>query len=212
MSNLRGRAHVAPLPVVKAKSPEEIGSLIFRLDKRNAKSMAFMKDVLLSRLLHAGLSVRTSDGVRGLGGEQAVFLQVFASERRLLAEAERLQLSFRLDKKALRQADVALNSELVTKGVVFGAAGCPLPELAIPVKPWTWLQTQYDPYAYHWAQYVPRVAHLYSVSPTTGSIISQTTALKLLKTIVELPVSEGGAGFDLEQLVLHKCVGCLQAH
>jgi len=99
--------------------------------------------------------------------------------RRLLAEAERLQLSFRLDKKALRQADVALNSELVTKGVVFGAAGCPLPELAIPVKPWTWLQTQYDPYAYHWASMRPSVRTSILSVLTTGSIILSDDSLEV---------------------------------
>jgi hypothetical protein len=150
---------VLPLPGAAAatKAPEDIASLIIEIDKQNSKQMVFMKDILCPRLIGAGLSVSSRDGVLSVDGSQSIFLQVYASVRRLLAEAQRQDVSFRLSSSVLRQADIAVNLELSAAGVVFAPAGSPESDFAIPKKIWsTWsLQTNFDPYAFIFAEYDP---------------------------------------------------------
>lgn len=203
---------VSPWTPGAAKPPEDIAAIVLQVDKRDVKQVAFMADVLRPRLLSAGLSVSSRDGVAGAGGEHSVFLQVFASIPRLLAEAERQGFSFKLSSDALRRADVAMNLQLTASGVVFAPAGSPEADFAIPVKtPSRFsLQTLYDPYEFIYAQYKPSAARLYDVSPTTGSVLTETSGLKLLKLIVEKPVEEGGAGLKLAHLLHHRWVGCSQ--
>jgi len=184
------------------RPPAEVASLILQLDKHNARQVTFFKEVLTPRLLRAGLSLSAWDGVVKVGGDQSIFVEVFASLPRLLAEAERAEFNFLLSSTALRNEDISLNRDLALEGIAFAPPGSSSTEsnLAIPSRT-AWMQTTYDPYEYIFARYVPAASHLYAVSASTGTIVTETAGLKLLKLIIEGSESGGGGGLELAHLL-----------
>ena len=189
-------SHAPPRP------PTEIASLILQIDKHNAKQVTFFKEVLTPRLLRAGLSLSAWDGVVKVGGGQSIFVEVFASLPRLLAEAERAEFNFLLSSTALRSDDVSLNRDLAVEGIAFAPPGSSStePDLAIPSRT-AWMQTTYDPYEYIFSRYAPAASHLYATSASTGTVVTETAGLKLLKLIIEGPESGGGGGLELAHLL-----------
>ncbi len=139
-----------------------------------------------------------------------IFLYIFAPLTRLLVEADRRNVHLRLDADRLRDADIRRNQSLQKRGLQFNVSGnVPLsPEdLAIPKDQATSCSMPLDPYSFIYAPYNsgnPEVERLYEVSRDTGCVLTNNEALYLLLHIIEAPTSEGGAGWNLERLVVGK--------
>ena len=139
-----------------------------------------------------------------------VFLYIFAPLSRLLVEADRRNVHLKLDADRLRDADVKRNQSLQKRGLQFNVTGkVPLkPEdLSIPKDKAGSCSRSLDPYSFIFAPYNsgdPKVEKLYEVSRETGCVLSNSEALYLLLHIIEAPTSEGGAGWNLERLVVSK--------
>jgi len=169
--------------------------------------------VIVAPLMAAGLNVRAFFGVEDLDGAKRVFLQVSASTDRLVREAARTRFMLRLHGGELAIADEARNRELAEKGVVFTETGSRDVEFvdlhiprAQPLLPCQRLDTSMDPYERLWAPYVQSApGNLYYVNEYTGSLFSETQALKLLISIVQANSDvDGGAGLSLNSLQARK--------
>jgi hypothetical protein len=189
---------------------EELASIIIKINCKNRDRGKSHVDAIFEQLRRASLHVQAWLSIKEMTGHQDIFLRVYASEFRLLAEAERTRFVLRLNSSALRQADIDTNRAAASTGVVFSVAGGDQTtlsddDLAIPESTGR-CAGRYDPYSFCYAPYVtkPQLAHLYSINKGTGSVLSQTAALKLLINIVEAPVAEGGANLDLDGLVVRQ--------
>lgn len=125
-------------------------------------------------------------------------------------EADRRNVHLRLDPDRLRDADVKKNASLQRRGLQFNVDGSqPLSEeeLSIPKDKPGSCSSVLDPYSFIFAPYNSgnsNVEKLYQVSRETGCVLTNSEALYLLLHIIEAPTSEGGAGWNLERLVVGK--------
>jgi hypothetical protein len=105
-----------------------------------------------------------------------------------------------------------MNAELQAQGLQFDPTRLqPLvnESLAIPDEELYSGSGHYDPYAYVYAPYqVPQDAKqaqlvtLFQIDPDTETVLDNKTCVQLLHTIIHAPTSVGGAGWDLERLML----------
>lgn len=115
----------------------------------------------------------------------------------------------RLHSGELALADNALNKELAKSGIVFTNIGTLDTEhfplyipRAEPLLPCRAFDATMDPYERIWAPLVQSApGHLYYVNEHTGSLFSETQALKLLLSIVQATAGvDGGAGLGLNAM------------
>jgi hypothetical protein len=189
---------------------EDLASLIIQFDGTDEGHASNLAEIAM-RMQGAGLTVIDAfRGVKEMSGDQSVFIRVFAPMRRLLVQAEKVGFLFRLNSSALRDADISLNRSLIAQGVVFSASVGHVEyddtDLAIPPDRREGCADAYDPYSYCFGPYTgkPELYHLYSINKSTGTILSQAAAIKLLIDIIETPMEDGGANVDLDGLVLHQ--------
>jgi hypothetical protein len=155
-----------------------------------------------------------------------IYIEVTASNERLLEKAESSAWTLRLDKERLRSADRVANKDLddAVRAVAHRRALSanakervedPLPweDFAIPQRSSTCLGKGHDPYDFIYAPYTPAKSNLFAQHASTGCALESSDALQLLLTIIETPTGEGGAGIALNSLVARRKIkGWLPLH
>lgn len=180
-----------------------------------AASLDWQKHVV-APALRAGLRARAflavpTPGSHGIPHE--VYVQLYAPASRLLVEAERTHMELPLDAAALADVDESENTRLVNEeGLSFDVRGADSEhmDLHIPAEevgdgccgPCVCLSGNVlDAYARIHAPYVASRERLYALDPSTGGLLSEAHALRLLIGVLEAgEVVEGGAGLDLDGL------------
>lgn len=229
---LRGRAPVRPPRDRPTGLPPreglEIASVVLQLRLRAADSRRDPTELPYQRLviapcLAAGLQVRSFYGATDLNSRRTIFVQVWASNERLLEEAERTKMALLLDPHELAAADARVNRALANNAP--GENGRPLgsnggandgsddaaldDEFLIPALP-TYLcscsavyGSALDPYVRIYAPFVSTAdRRLYARNGGTNFILSDAQALRALLSIMEASIDvDGGAGLDLDLLV-----------
>ena len=147
------------------------------------------------------------------GVPHEVYVQLYAPAARLLVEAERTHMALPLDAAALADADEAENLRLVDEeGLSFDVRGADSEhmDLHIPAEapdggccgPCVCLSgNALDAYARIHAPYAGARDRLFALDPSTGGLLSEAHALRLLIGVLEAgEIVEGGAGLDLDGL------------
>ena len=204
-------ASVAPTPDPKNSEPildDQLASIVIEV-RNDPTGRQFVDEKIAPQAKSAGLTCKAWFGVPDDRGQNSIFIKLHASLSRLLREAARTEFPLLLDEEKLMKADIKVNRALEAEGKVSFL----LPDdesrvvasdanLAIPSPPRHFWQRHFEPYCYVYGPYVemPPGESLYKINARTKCICSHTDALKLLLSVIETPVADGGAGLALNFL------------